>query len=75
MFPFGKKCFDCLTLKPLGLYVNLVIHLVAYSNNESMDSSSFLGTSVYFAVFQGLQIIFILNKMELLQIISDERLT
>jgi hypothetical protein len=62
MFPFGKTFFDSLTLKPLGT------HLVAYSNKGAMDSSSFLRRPVYFAVFRELQIIFILNKMELLQI-------
>jgi hypothetical protein len=28
---FEKKYFDSLALKPLGLYVNLVGHLVVYS--------------------------------------------
>jgi hypothetical protein len=31
MFPFEKKYCDSLALKPLGLYVNLVGHLLVYS--------------------------------------------
>jgi hypothetical protein len=31
VFPFEKKYFDSLALKPLGLYVNLLGSFVAYS--------------------------------------------
>jgi hypothetical protein len=31
MLPFKKIVFDSLTLKPFGLYVNLLGRLVAYS--------------------------------------------
>jgi hypothetical protein len=31
VFAFEKFCCDSLTLKPFGLYVNLVGHFVAYS--------------------------------------------
>jgi hypothetical protein len=31
VFPFEKKYFDSLALKPLWLYVNSIGHLVAYS--------------------------------------------
>jgi hypothetical protein len=52
VFPFEEHFFDSSTLNPLGLYVNLVGHFVAYSQPFNLDSCSFLGTLVYLYTYR-----------------------